>query len=205
MRILKGISVAFCLCLAACRQEPTTNVQLPPSQCAELDSLLETLHELDSVLMNNAQWATCIPYLDGSLESLSHNQRPENKDCNYLDLTYKPDEVRLQFVETLRSRIEQDTIADGIYYLLRWMGIFNADPEISEFFAEEISYVATENPACYLRYLKANPDQEVMLLHSTKWNTMDLDSLAARFARLPEADAVVGFLRSLKEQKTDGI
>jgi hypothetical protein len=43
--------------------------------------------------------------------------------------------------------------------MLRWMGIFKGDPEISEFFSEEISYVAIGNPACYLGYVQQNPDR----------------------------------------------
>jgi hypothetical protein len=88
---------------------------------------------------------------------------------------------------------------------LRWMGIFKRDPEISEFFSEEMHQLAKDNPACYLGYLQQNPDQEVMLLYSTRWHTLDLDTLVARFTRLPDSEPVVSFLRNLKDQKTDGI
>lgn len=206
MRLIQGILLGLCLCLAACHEAagPVTPPQ-PPTACAELDSLFRTLDALDSVLLNEAPWPDCLPYLDASLPALTHNQRPDNKDCNYLDQRYKPDILRLGFVESLRSRIETDTLAEGIYYMLRWMGIFKRDPEISEFFSEEISYVAMENPHCYLGYLQHNPDQEVMLLHSTKWNAPDLDSLLARFSRLPNSETVTAFLNNLKDQKTDGI
>jgi hypothetical protein len=160
---------------------------------------------MDSVLLESAPWETCKPYLQASLAPLARNQRPDNPDCNYLDQRYRPDEPRLLWVEDLRNRIEEDTISEGIYYLLRWRGIFKTDPEISEFFSEELSYVAMSNPACYWGYLAQNPDQEVMLLYSTKWNTLDLDTLVNRFGRLPDAGPVVQFLHNLQEQKTDGI
>lgn len=196
--------MAIGLCFAACGETPAPMIAEPMKPCAELDSLFTRLAALDSVLMNGEEWMVCKPYLDASLEALAANQRPENKDCNYLDQRHRPDDLRLMFVETLRSRIEEDTIPEGIYYMLRWMGIFNGDPEISEFFSEEISYVAMGNPACYLGYVQQNPDQEVMLLYSTKWNTMDLDTLLNRFARLPASEQVVGFLTNLKEQRSDG-
>lgn len=206
MRLIPGILLGLSLCLAACQKatDPVAQPQ-PKSTCAELDSLFQTLNALDSVLMNDAPWQECLPYLDASLPALTHNQRAENKDCNYLDQRYKPDILRLGFVESLRSRIEADTLSQGIYYMLRWMGIFKGDPEISEYFSEEISYVAMENPACYLSYLQHNPDQEVMLLYSTKWNVPDLDSLLSRFSRIPGSESVTGFLSNLKDQKTDGI
>jgi hypothetical protein len=43
-----------------------------------------------------------------------------------------------------------------------------------------------------------------MLLYSTKWNTMDLDTLLSRFSSLPASEQVVGFLTNLKEQRSDG-
>lgn len=205
MRTFPGILILICLAFASCQD----GQRIPPANqtnpCSELDSLFATLHELDSALVNDAPWSFCEGVLKRSLGGLSHNQRKDNTDCNYLDQRYRPDELRLMFVETLRSRIVEDTIPEGLYYLLRMMGVFKTDPEISEFFAEEISYLATENPACYLGYLKQNPDQEVMLLHSTKWNTMDIDTLLARFSRLSDSSAVVNFLENLKDQKTDGI
>lgn len=196
----------LCACLAACQSGESLSPPPPATPtCSELDSLFSTLGQMDSMLINGAPWEACEPYLQSSLAPLSHNQRPENRDCNYLDQKYRPDEPRLLWVETLRSRIEEDTISDGIYYLLRWRGVFKSDPEISEFFSEELSYVAMSNPACYWGYVKENPDQEVMLLYSTKWNALDLDTLIGRFTRLPDAFPVVNFLRNLKEQKSDGI
>ncbi len=206
MRNFKWAVLILCLSSAACRQEPAPQAPSLGNQvCGELDSLFGTLTRMDSVLMNGEPWEICKPLLQSSLDPLSHNQRKNNEDCNYLDQRHRPDEPRLLWVESLRSRIEEDTISEGIYYLLRWRGIFKADPEISEFFSEELSYVAMGNPACYLGYIQANPDQEVMLLYSTKWNAMDLDTLIGRFGRLPSADPVVNFLRNLQEQKTDGI
>jgi hypothetical protein len=206
MRNFSWVKWVLCLSLAAC--QANESISPPPlgnQVCGELDSLFQTLTEMDSVLANEAPWEVCKPYLLASLAPLSHNQRKDNKDCNYLDQKYRADEPRLLWVETLRNRIEQDTIPEGIYYLLRWRGVFKGDPEISEFFSEELSYVAMGNPACYWGYLKQNPDQEVMLLYSTKWNALDLDTLVGRFGRLPDADPVVNFLRNLKDQKSDGI
>jgi hypothetical protein len=193
------------LLATACRQEGTTTPTPIASPCAELDSLFSTLKAMDSVLLEGTYWEECVGLLQTSLQQLSHNQRPENKDCNYLDQRILPDEPRLLFVETLRSRIEQDTLPAGIYYLLRYRGIFKEDPEISEFFSEELAHLAYSNPACYLGYLNQNPDQEVMLLYSTRWNTMDLDTLLARFGRLPAAEPVRNFLLNLKEQRSDGL
>ncbi len=204
MRKLQWFWLGFVLCFAACRETPAPVDQPLPTSCTELDSLFAKLTALDSVLMNGEDWEVCKPYLDASLSALAYNQRPENKDCNYLDQRHRPEDLRLMFVETLRSRIEEDTISAGIYYMLRWMGIFKDDPEISEFFSEEISYVAMGNPACYLGYVQQNPDQEVMLLYSTKWNSMDLDTLLRRFSSLPASEQVVGFLANLKEQRSDG-
>jgi hypothetical protein len=204
--MLHGVGLVLCLIWTACQEAPSMHSQQPGKvDCRELDSLFATLGKLDSVLMNGGTWAECVPYLDASLPALTHNQRKENKDCNYLDQNYRPEVLRLDFVANLRNRIEEDTIPGGVYYLLRWMGIFKGDPEISEYFSEEVSQLAMGNPACYLGYLHQNPDQEGMLLYSTRWNAMDLDTLVARFSRLPDSDAVVGFLRNLKEQKTDGI
>jgi hypothetical protein len=206
MRDLKWAIGWMILALAACKPDVTSPpTPLAHQACGELDSLFTTLTAMDSVLMNGEPWEVCKPYLQSSLSPLSRNQRKDNKDCNYLDQRIRPDEPRLLWVETLRSRIEEDTISEGIYYLLRWRGIFKDDPEISEFFSEELSYVAMGNPACYWGYMRQNPDQEVMLLYSTKWNAMDLDTLEGRFSRLTGADPVVSFLHNLKEQKTDGI
>ena len=44
-----------------------------------------------------------------------------------------------------------------------------------------------------------------MLLYSTKWNALDLDTLVGRFGRIPGADPVLSFLRNLQEQANDGI
>src|SRR5688572_30550756 len=121
MRMLHGLLLALCLLLAACQEEQTGIAKPNTTACTELDSLFETLADLDSVLMNDEAWPVCRPFLDASLSALSYNQRPQNKECNYLDQRYKPDELRLMFVETLRSRIEADTIPEGIYYLLRMM------------------------------------------------------------------------------------
>jgi hypothetical protein len=196
----------MCSLVLACKreskQEPISIHQQP---CAELDSLFQVLGSMDSALIENADWASCRPFLQASLDPLSYNQRPENTDCNYLDQQYRPDEPRLLWVESLRSRIETDTLAEGIYYLLRWRGAFNHDPEISEFFSEELSYVAMNNPLSYWQYIETNPDQEVMLLYSTKWNRLDLDTLIARFGRIEAAHPVHQFLQNMREQKTDGI
>jgi hypothetical protein len=205
MRNFKWMVWWCAILVTACDQGggPTQVDILEP--CAELDSLFQTLGTMDSMLVNGAAWEACDPYLQASLTPLTRNQRPENKDCNYLDQRYRPDEPRLLWVENLRSRIETDTIPEGIYYLLRWRGVFKHDPEISEFFSEELSYVAMNNPACYWGYLQQNPDQEVMLLYSTKWNTMDLDTLMDRFSRIPKSEPVLHFLINLQEQKNDGL
>ncbi len=205
MRKFKWVLSILCLGWAACRSDLASPPSPSTQTCSELDSLFQILGKMDSALVNDAPWEICKPYLQASLNPLSHNQRKENTDCNYLDQKYRPDEPRLLWVETLRDRIEEDTIPEGIYYLLRWRAAFKHDAEISEFFSEELSYVAMRNPACYLGYLQANPDQEVMLLYSTKWNKLDLDTLVGRFGRMEQADPVVNFLRNLQDQSTDGI
>lgn len=201
MRVPEWSVGLLCLLMVACKPATPEAVPPPPAPaaCAELDSLFQVLGEMDSVLLAGAPWADCQPYLQASVEALARNQRKGNADCNYLDQRLRPDEPRLLWVESLRSRIEEDTLPEGIYYLLRCMGVFKGDPEISEFFSEELSYVAMGNPACYWGYIAENPDQEVMLLYSTKWNAMDLDTLVARFDRLQGATPVVTFLRNLQE------
>ena len=77
--------MAIGLCFAACGEPSSPVIAQPSKPCAELDSLFARLSALDSVLMNGEEWTICKPYLDASLEALAANQRPENKDCNYLD------------------------------------------------------------------------------------------------------------------------
>lgn len=160
---------------------------------------------MDEALLNGEAWETCIPLLDRSLAGLEANQLEEDKPCDYLDQRLAPDEPRLLFVESLRDRIESDTISAGIYYLLRFRGVFKEDREISEFFSEELATIAMRNPACYLGYVSENPDQEVMLLYSTKWNKLDLDTLLGGFEDLDSLGTVSAFLQNLKEEQTDGV
>ena len=103
MRNFKWVLSILCLCWSACQSDVAPAPQSPQG-CGELDSLFQILGSMDSVLVNDAPWEICKPYLQASLGPLSHNQRKENADCNYLDQKYRPDEPRLLWVETLRRR-----------------------------------------------------------------------------------------------------
>ena len=195
----------FCCLLMGCSEGQNVPATLPKSSCNALDSLFGSIQKMDEALLSGENWDACLPLLDRSLAALEANQTEENKPCDYLDQRLKPDEPRLLFVESLRERIEKDTIAEGIYYLLRFRGVFKEDVEISEFFSEELAHIAMRNPACYLEYVTQNPDQEVMLLYSTKWNKLDLETLLNRFEDLDSLGTVVAFLQNLKEEQTDGV
>lgn len=174
----------------------------PKEECKSLAELLDRIEALDSAMQGNGKWEDCQGFVEPALEGLATNAKNESEECNFLNQHHFPDRPRFLFVESLRDRIERDTITEGIRYLVRLRGIFSEDEEITEFFSEELAHVAMRNPACYLGYIHENPDQEVMLLFSTKWNYMDADTLIAKFGRLEDSEAVTKYLLDLKAKET---
>lgn len=205
MRFFPWMLITLGLFLIGCDVAVQTESGKPMENCAQLDSLFQDIRVMDEALLENKDWGNCLALLDKSLLGLEANQQVEGKPCDYLDQRFLPDEPRLLFVESLRDRIESDTISQGIYYLLRFRGVFKEDAEISEFFSEELAHIALRNPACYLEYVRQNPDQEVMLLYSTKWNPLDLDTLLSGFEPLDSGGTVVAFLQNLKVEQENGI
>jgi hypothetical protein len=192
------------LLMAACTvNSPKRQVEDDP--CVQLDSLLQLLGNAQVALEEGADWPVCSAHLQPLLEGLRENMHSDTGECNFLNMRKFPDVDRLIFVDLLRDRIEADTLPQGIYYLLHLHGIFNDDPDISEFFAEELAHVAHNNPHCFQGYLDENPDQEVMLLYSTKWNRLDLDTLIHQYAFLDSGGAVVVHLEEQKEKADNGI
>lgn len=194
--------IAVCVLLFAVGCGGTKTEKGPEaSACPALDTLLEAVAKLEAQL-NAAPWAECEAALAGTLTRLEQNIRENDQICHFLNQKQRPELSRFAFVDALRGRIERDTVADGIYFLIRLRGIFSADPAISEYFSEELAYVATANPKCYLDYLRDNPDQERMLLHSTKWNPLLLDDLIAGFQPLSGAAGILDFLQQLKDDQS---
>lgn len=194
----------LCTCLLTACADPARNTPKAQAPCHQLDSLLQQVTAVETALLEDQDWTTCANLLRPMLDDLRHNMQDDSSECNFLNLKKFPDHDRFMFVELLRDRTEQDTIPEGIYFLLRLRGIFDTDHDISEYFSEELHLVALNNPHCFDTYLRTNPDQEVMLLYSTKWNPLDLDTLIAKFNRIDSASPAVTFLTDLKS-KTDNI
>jgi hypothetical protein len=153
----------------------------------------------ETALAEGQPWASCTAQLKPLIESLRTDMGADTSVCYYLNMRVFPDQDRLLFIDFLRERTETDTLPEGIYYLLRLRGLFDHDHDISEYLSEELAHVALVNPSCFHRYLVASPDQEVMLLRSTKWNRLDLDTLIQRFARIDTSSAVLTFLRASRD------
>lgn len=189
----------------ACSSPPATNPpQESPGECPQLARLLGHVGQLDAHLAETAEWKTIAQAMDRVLQGLATNLKQEETECSYLNLEHFPDQPRFLFIDELAYRTQQDTLPEGIYYLLRLRGIFSEDPAISEYLSEELARLALQNPACYLAYLTENPDQEVMLLYSTKWNFLDADLLIERFSELAGAASVVRYLKEWKIKQSTG-
>lgn len=194
------------LLFSACGGAKTARDSSLPGACEALDSLFDKLAKMEMALLDGEDWKQCKPLVQDGLAALEARHKAGDTICNYLDQRHHPDIPRLLWVESLRSRIEEDTIAEGIYYLLRFRAVFKDDQEISEFFSEELASIALNNPNCYLGYLIENPDQEVMLLYSTKWNRLDMASQAKAFENLEGGAIVADFLNTkLLQQINEGI
>lgn len=184
-----------CLCLAwsACgpAAAPPRKAEQP---CDELAALLQQVRAAETALMESQPWPACTAALKPLLQGLHDHMGADTSECYFLNMRKFPDQDRLLFVDLLRDRSETDTLPEGIYYLLRLRGLFEHDHDISEYLSEELAHVALVNPHCFHGYLQANPDQEVMLLYSTKWNPLDRDTLIARFSRIDSSSAVIPFL-----------
>lgn len=183
---------------------PATPAHPQESPCLSLDTLLQHVDNARIALEEGRSWAECANLLEPVLDGLRQNMRRDTGECNYLNMKKFPDRDRMLFVDLLRDRTETDTIHQGIYFLLHLRGIFDQDEAFSEFFAEELAHVAHNNPHCFQAYLNANPDQEVMLLYSTKWNRLDLDTLIHRYGRIDSGGTVVKYLSEQKEKFDSG-
>jgi hypothetical protein len=189
--------------LSACKGGKSAPSPVVTEQCQALDTLFSKLEEMEAALLDGREWEQCKPMLMDGLIALEENHELGDSLCNYLDQRHHPDVPRLLWVESLRSRIEEDTISEGIYFLLRFRAVFKDDNEISEFFSEELASIALNNPQCYLGYLLKNPDQEVMLLYSTKWNKLDLPRQSLAFGTLEGGGVVADFLKNKLTQPID--
>jgi|GEM_PF-2570820 hypothetical protein len=200
-----GVIVTFliCICVACAPVDPTSNPK-DESQCPDLFALLQTVDSATLALENFEPWPVCTRKLMPVLEGLKQNMKEDTSFCSYLNLRVFPDQDRFLFVDLLRERIERDTLEEGIYFLLHLRGIFIDDPDFSEFFAEELAHVAHHNPTCFQGYIRNNPDQEVMLLYSTKWNRMDLDTLIYQYANIDSSGPVVKHLKVEKSKQDWG-
>lgn len=176
----------------------------PAPRCAALDTLMATLHAVDSLLPLPNNWPNCSDRLRRVLDLMERNVRQGDESCHYLNQQNYPERPRFLFVDHLADRIRRDTLSEGLYFFVRLRGIFSDDPEISEYFSEELAHVALVNPVAYLDYLHANPDQEVMLLYSTKWTLLDADRLIGQFSGLEGSAPVVDYLRDWKAGRLTG-
>lgn len=196
--ILLSVLLPF---FAACDPEGTDK---PPGtdslNCSQLDTLMQTLDHFQ-VLATEAGWDEMQPSLDQLTHHLRNNIERRNDTCSFFNMQYYPDADRFGFIELLKTRITEDTIPQGILYLIRLRGIFCVDKEITEFMSEEMAHVAVENPYVFLKYYQDNPGQQELLLHSTRWNNVNTDSLVARFSRLPGGDSVAAYLRDWKQRR----
>lgn len=172
--------------------------------CAGLDELILRLDEVNQMVETGKDWSACKAKLSQVMEMMENNIREDGERCHYLNQQNHPERPRFMFVESLSERIRRDTLPDGLYYYVRLRGIFGDDAAISEYFSEELAHLALNSPDSYLRYLLANPDQEVMLLYSTKWNFLDADTLIQRFSRRESSDPVVEYLKEWKIKHNTG-
>jgi succinate dehydrogenase flavin-adding protein (antitoxin of CptAB toxin-antitoxin module) len=172
--------------------------------CAGLDELMLRLSEVNQMLEDGEEWESCKTHLSNVVELMDQNMQQPEERCHYLNQHNYPERPRFVFVETLSDRIRKDTLAGGLYFYVRLRGIFGDDAAISEYFSEELAHLALNSPDSYLRYLQSNPDQEVMLLYSTKWNFLDADTLIQRFSRRQGSEAVVDYLKEWKVKYNTG-
>jgi hypothetical protein len=193
--------------VSACNSESVSEdkpVKDSVSVCTSLDSVFSALKNLNALLADTtANWAGVKPSLDLVLDGLQANEKADDSGCHFLDARIHPEIERFSFVEHLRRRIVRDTISDGIYYLVRFRGIFTQDNEIQEFFSEEIAHVAYRNPESFILYLRRDPGQKEMLLNTTRWSVFKEDSLIARFSKVKGGESVSAFIQKLKDSKPE--
>lgn len=193
-----ALLASICLAWSACTPAapPTAKAEDP---CDALAALLTQVRATETALMEAQPWPACTTQLQSLLQGLQTDMGSDTSACYFLNMRKFPDQDRLLFIDLLRDRTETDTLPDGIYYLLRLRGLFEHDHDISEYLSEELAHVALVNPHCFQRYLQANPDQEVMLLYSTKWNPLDRDTLIQRFTRIDSSSPVIPFLQQTRD------
>jgi hypothetical protein len=168
--------------------------------CSQLDTLMQSLDAFQLLVMD-AGWEEMQPSLDQLTHHLRNNIERRNDTCSFFNMQYYPDADRFGFIELLKERITEDSIPQGILYLIRLRGIFCVDKEITEFMSEEMAHVAVDNPSVFLKYYQDNPGQQELLLHSTRWNNVNTDSLIARFSRLEGGSPIADYLRGWKQRR----
>ena len=68
------------------------------------------------------------------------------------------------------------------------------DPEIFDNLSEEMAHVGFANPQAYVRYLQHYPEQKELILHSTRWNPVNVPKLRQKFEPVPGGAEVAEFL-----------
>lgn len=205
--VFRSVILAIALALAACDSgKAPVATPAPKPDCARLDTLLGGLSTVQHLLDDTAQsWAAVKPPLDELLEGIHVYLNSGSADCHFLNQKLHPEVERFAFVEALRRRIVRDTLSDGIYYLVRFRGLFPRDKEIAEFFSEEIAHVAYRNPEAFVSYLRRDPGQKEMLLNTTRWTVFNTDTLSARFGRTPGGEGVKAFIEGLAASKEEPV
>lgn len=177
----------------------STQTDKPVTQkvhCPELDSLYERMRTVeDQLTAETLQWNAVKPNLDQLYTDIKTNLNThQDKDCFFLDNYLRPERDRFYFIELLTEVTIQQSLEEGILYLIKFRGLFIQDKEITEFISEDLAHVAFHNPQVYLDYLHKHAEQEEMLLHSTRWVTTDIESLIDSFNTLEGSEKVVRFL-----------
>lgn len=192
------------MCLQGCGSEPAGD---PPAQpddpdrqeaCADLDSLFGLMDRLEAHLQ--AEGALDEGLMEKTSRALEKNLHSGAQDCHYLNHHHAPERNRFFFAELLTEKTSADTLPLGIYYLIRFRGLFSEDPEITEFFSEELAHVAHANPHAYTAYIRRYPNQKNMLLHSTRWRKRELPGLIGRFRAMQGGEEIAGFLEELHQE-----
>lgn len=190
------------LLLSGCGGDPAGEPAPQPGQdtlqartCVDLDSLFGLMDRVEANLQTEDALDESL--MEETSKALEQNMRAGSRDCHYLNHHHAPERNRFFFAELLSNKTATDTLPQGIYYLIRYRGLFSGDPEITEFFSEELARVAHRNPHTYTAYLRRYPNQKNMLLNSTRWRKRELPSLIERFRDLQDGEEIALFLEKL--------
>jgi hypothetical protein len=203
-----AMAVALCclvllLAMGSCKPNTPEGPGTEPADsagCAQLDTLMQSLQKFEA-LAADASWAEMQPALDDLTARLRVNMDARNDTCSFFNLKLYPDVDRFGFIELLKIRITEDSIVQGILYLIKLRGAFCVDKEITEFMSEEMAHVAVDNPTVFLRYYNDNPGQQELLLHSTRWHNVNIDSLVSRFNRLQGGEPIASYLLEWRQRR----